>query len=138
MIFALIIGAILYAVNRRALRWIETTFQLSRRTVRVLSVVLGASLALVLLGRLLSVLGPGLPVTGALRIGFIAQLAVLVSVLLLLPLDLALWVRRWWPRLWRARPLQHSQPAPASAPDRAQSAPRTSEGLARRAFLAQA
>ena len=138
LVFAVLVGAVLYAVNRRALRWVETTFALSHRTVRILAVVLGASLTLVLLGRIASVLGPGLPVSGALRVGFMTQLAVLVSVILLLPLDLLLWIRRGWQRLRRPRSTSVSQAAPASEPERVHSAPRAPEGLARRAFLAQA
>jgi len=153
LVFALVMGLVLYAVNRRALRWFESTFALSRRSVRVLTVVLGASVALVLVGRIASILGPDLPVSGALRVGFIAQLAVLVSVILLLPLDLALWLRRSWQRLRRSSAPALSQAALASdaAPGQSDAAPAQSathttsapepaprEGLARRAFLAQA
>src|SRR6188768_841327 len=139
LVFAVVLGAVLYAVNRRALRWVETTFALSQRTVRVLKVVLGSSVALVLLGRLATILAPSLPVSGALRVGFIAQLAVLVSVILLLPLDLVLWARRLWQRLRPSSAISVSRAEdPARAPDRAHSAPHAPEGLARRAFLAQA
>src|SRR5262245_48783194 len=102
VVFLVVMGVVLYAVNRRTLRWFTTSFGLSRRTVQAISVVLGGSLALVLLGRVASLLFPSLPLGGALSVGFTAQLAVLVSVILLLPFDLALGIRRLVGRLRRS------------------------------------
>ena len=94
LLFLVALGAVLFGVNRRALRWLQTSFALSNRTSRVLMWLLVASATIVVLGRAATLVFPDLPVSGAVRVGFVAQLAVLVSVILLLPFDLALWVQR--------------------------------------------
>jgi predicted MPP superfamily phosphohydrolase len=143
VVFLVVLSALLYAVNRRALSWFETSFALGRRTVRALAVLLGASVALVVLGRIASLLFPNLPVSEALRVGFTVQLAVLVSMILLLPFDVALVVRRLSQRLRRATPngvsaeTRLSEPGPAQ-PEPRTPEPRTPEPVPRRAFLTQA
>jgi len=138
VVFLVVLSAVLFAVNRRALRWFEASFGLSRRTVRVLAFVLGASVALVLVGRIASGVYPSLPMGGALRIGFIAQLAVLVSVILLLPFDLVLWLRRLQMRFRRGSASAVPPEAMPSKPDGAQAMAKAPERVERRAFLAQA
>ncbi len=126
--FALFLGVmtlVLYGVNRRALRWLGSSFQLSPRTERAIVWLLTGSLLIVLLGRLLSLVFPALPLGALVGIGFGVQLAALVSVILLLPLDLLLLTRRALRRVpGMAAPEAPAAPADASA--------------TRRAFLTQA
>lgn len=95
-------------------------------------------MALVLLGRIASAVFPNQPVGGVLRVGFAAQLAVLVSVILLLPLDLALWARRLSQRLRRADASSLSRAPLISEPAPAQASAPEPEVASRREFLAQA
>jgi len=137
-VFLVVLSTVLYVVNRRAIRWLEMSFPLARRSVRVLAVLLGASLAVVLLGRVAGFVFPGLPLREALQVGFAAQLAVLMSVVLLLPLDVGILVQRLSKRLRRrdahasrvieAEPIQPRAEARVEGP----------EVLPRRSFLTQA
>lgn len=142
VVFLVVLSAVLYAVNRRALSWLEASFSLSRRAVRTLAVLLGASVAMVVLGRIASAVFPDLPVSGALRVGFTVQLAVLVSVILLLPFDLALWIRRLSLRFRRGGASTSVQEDPeqplASDPEPTPTLAPTPQVVPRRAFLTQA
>lgn len=138
IVFLVVLSAVLYVVNRRALRWLQTTFALSPRGVRVVAVVLGASLALVLLGRIAGAIFPGLPVAGALSVGFAVQLAALVSVILLLPFDAALAVERVVQRLRRPAASVPTTEAPANLAEPAQASTPEPQIVPRRAFLTQA
>jgi predicted MPP superfamily phosphohydrolase len=75
-------------------------------------------------------------VSAAVRAGFVAQLAVLVSVILLLPFDLALWMQRLARRFRQPNTRRAAlSPAATDTPPVARSA---SEVAPRRTFLAQA
>jgi predicted MPP superfamily phosphohydrolase len=91
---------------------------------------------LVLLGRIASILFPGLPLGGALRVGFAAQLAVLVSVILLLPFDLALLVQRMTQRFRRPKAHVVSE-QPQETESESIRAETPAPEVPRRAFLTQ-
>lgn len=99
IVFLLVLSGVLYLVNRRALRWLRESYTFSPRTMRALAAVLYAALLTILLGRVLGHIFPELPLAPALAVAFSVEIAALVSVILLLPFDLALWLYRVAPRV---------------------------------------
>jgi uncharacterized protein len=109
-LFFVLMALVIWGINVRALRWLTAAFELSPRVRRAISIALYGSLVGMLLTRFIDWIWFDAPVRLPLAIASIAQLAVMVSVALLLPLDLVLLVRRAVLGL-RARLLARAKPA---------------------------
>lgn len=101
-VFFLVIILLLGLLNWRAHRWLTSGFGLGKLAGRVVAVVFGGSLLFIVAGRFASRAGHDLP--EAIFVGaFAVQLAVLISVVLLLPFDLLRGAQRSYGRLRRGR-----------------------------------
>lgn len=101
-LFFLVVVAVVWAINAHALRWATKAFSLSERARRVLAGVLYGSLAVTFLARLVDWALPDAPIRVPMTIASIVQLAVVVSVALLLVVDGVQLARRLALRLWTA------------------------------------
>ena len=101
-VFFVAITLILALLNWRAHRWLTREFGLGKRARGVLAVLFGGSWLVTLVGRLLSRAGHDLPET-AFVAGFAVQLCVLISVVLLLPVDLLQLLQKVYRLLTTAR-----------------------------------
>jgi uncharacterized protein len=126
-VFVLVMFLVLTAVNVHAFRWATRAFSLSRRSQRLLGFVLGASLVSMTFGRLLDRAFSNAATRGLIFVSSVIELAVLISVILLLAVDLGLLVMRivHAARTWRARRAKAETPP-------------TTPALPRRALLVQA
>lgn len=101
-LFFVALLALLGGINVRVYGWAVRAFSLSRRAQRIVAGVLVASLAGMALGRVLDRFAPGAATRAVLFSASVLQLAVLISFVLLLLVDLAVvgsaLVRRWTAR----------------------------------------
>jgi predicted MPP superfamily phosphohydrolase len=131
-VFFVLTALVIWAINAHALRWLSRVARLGPRVRRAAALLLFGSLAVTVLGRIIDWTWPDAPLRMPLTIASITQLAVIVSVLLLLPVDLALLARSWLARA-RARSRDvTAAPAGAGPSDLASPDP------TRRALLVQA
>jgi predicted MPP superfamily phosphohydrolase len=96
-VFFVVLGSVLYLVNRHVLGWATRAFSLSPRARRAVSWVLGFALLGMLGGRLLSWVAASPLVTALVAVSSTFELAVLISFALLLPADLVrvgVWLRQ--------------------------------------------
>jgi len=142
VLFFLLMSVALGLVNLHALGWMTRAFALSARVRRWMGGVLVASLAGMMLGRLLGSVWKDAPLRVLLGFSGTVQLAVLMAVGLLLPVDLlrlvAALVRRARGLLARAEPVPTAAAAaePGPAGPAAPLAPKAA--MPRRAVLVQA
>jgi predicted MPP superfamily phosphohydrolase len=105
VVFLLFTLLVIGAANHSVLRWADRAFTLSQRVRRALAVLLYGSLAVMALGRVLDRVTPNAVVQALLVMAYAVQLAVLISAVLLLFVDLGLLgaklVRRM--KAWRAQ-----------------------------------
>lgn len=136
-LFFLVMLVVLGWVNLRAYRWATRAFSLSPRVERVLAVVLVASLIGMTLGRVLDRFAAG-PVSQAILFSAsVVQLAVLISVVLLLVVDAAVFAAKLV-RSVSARRRKLAEPADIAAPGSVADAPAAEPVVVpRRAVLAQ-
>jgi predicted MPP superfamily phosphohydrolase len=125
LVFLLVLTGLLYLVNRYALHWATRAFGLSVGVRRALTWLLSLAVVGMFAGRLLSFVAPGAAVPVIVAVSSTIELAVLLSVALLLPADGLRLVARLVARL-RQRILP-PKATPAAAP-----------AETRRAFLTQA
>lgn len=102
IVFFLVITLVLALLNWRALRWLTGAFGLGERAARRIGVVLGGSWLFTMAGRFASHAGYELP-EGIFVAAFMVQLAVLISVGLLLPYDLVRGALRLYTRVGPGR-----------------------------------
>ncbi len=102
IVFFVVITLLIGLLNWRALRWLDSSFGLGKPAVRVLAVLLAGSWLCILAGRFASRAGYDLP-EALFVVAFAVQLAALISVGLLLPLDLVRGVLRVYSGLKRDR-----------------------------------
>ena len=124
LLFGLVINLVLALVNIRAYRRLVAAFPIGKRAKRAIVAVQAGSLLLATIGRLSSRTGYELPLQGAVVVALVIQLAVIISVVLLLVFDLMNLLSRVGTRVarvihtgWRA--LRHHDmagPRPALAP----------------------
>ncbi|HEU5072595.1 MAG TPA: metallophosphoesterase [Polyangiaceae bacterium] len=100
--FFLVITLVLGLLNWRAHRWLTSAFRLGKRAARAIAVVLGGSWLFTAAGRFASLVGYEWP-DGIFVAAFAVQLAVLISVGLLLPYDLVRGARGLYTRVGRGR-----------------------------------
>ena len=138
VIFFVVVLGVVGAANYNVLRWANRAFSLSPRAHRALAVVLYGSLAIMTLGRVLDRVAPSAVFRALLGVAYAVELAVLISTVLLLFVDLGLLGARFvrGVKAWRARRdgerrEDDAKPTPAVEPDPATVVPR-------RAVLAQA
>jgi predicted MPP superfamily phosphohydrolase len=124
-LFFIVLGLILYALNRYVWRWASDTFALSPRVRRGLAVALAVSLVAMMAGRMLSRAWPSAPLKWVVAVSSSIELAVIISGVLLLLVDAVRLVGRAFAAL-RKRGME--PPAPVSGVLE----------LPRRAFLTQA
>ena len=129
-VFVLVLFLVLAAVNIQAFRWATRAFSLSRRSQRVLGVVLGAALVSMTFGRMLDRAFSNAATRALIFVSSVIELAVLISVILLLAVDLGMLVMRIvrTARGWYARRNGPKEQTP----------PPSSPALPRRVLLAQA
>jgi len=101
-VFFLAITLLLALLNWRAHRWLTRVFRLGTGGARVVALVLGGSWLFTAVGRLASRAGYD-PPEAIFVAAFTVQLAVLISVGLLLPVDALSGLGRAFARLWRGR-----------------------------------
>lgn len=127
-------------LNWRAHRWLTSSFELGKTTARALAVLLVCSLLFIVAGRFASRAGYEWP-EALFVAAFAVQLAALISVGLLLPVDLMRGVQRSYQRLRRGRALASAPAAPTGEPGAEASGERAlapAAGLTtRREFAAQ-
>jgi predicted MPP superfamily phosphohydrolase len=133
VVFFVVLGSLLYLVNRHVLRWATRAFSLSGRARRALAWVLAFGLLGMLGGRLLSWVVAGPLVTTLVAVSSTLELAVLLSFALLLPADLVR-LGAWLSRRWAKKTLVGSQASEQQSEPAAVSV----EQVPRRAFLEQA
>jgi uncharacterized protein len=129
-LFFLVMFLVLAAVNFRAYRWATHAFSLSLRSRRVLGAVLIASLVSMTLGRVLDRALSNAATRGLVFVASVVELAVLISVILLLFVDLGVLGVRFarGVHAWHARRNEPKTETPTATPP----------VLPRRALLAQA
>lgn len=138
VVFLVVLGLLLYALNRYVWRFLSDAFAFSPRARRAFAVFLGVSLVAMMLGRVLSRAVPFAPLKWIVAISSSIELSVIITGVLLLLVDgvrlLARGVRRLLSR--RAAPapvvVAATETTPVEAP-----APRVVD-VPRRAFLTQA
>jgi len=134
LVFFVLLGSVLYFVNRHVFGWASRAFSLSPLARRVLAGVLAFALLGMLGGRMLSWVVTGPALKALVAVSSTIELGVLLSFALLLPADLVrlgAWIKT---RARRTKTPPSPQAAEAAA---APSAPLV-EPVPRRAFLAQA
>lgn len=114
LVFIVVLGLLLYALNRYVWRSLANAFALSPRARRALAVGLGASLVAMMLGRVLSRIVPVTPIKWIVAISSSIELAVIISGVFLLLLDGARLLSRVVQRFVR-RPAAEA-PAVVTAP----------------------
>jgi predicted MPP superfamily phosphohydrolase len=134
IVFFLLMALVLGLVNRHAFRWLTRAFGLSERARRVVLGVMVGSLAGMVVGRLAGGVFSGAPVTWLLLLSGTVQLAVLMAVALLLPVDLLRLVG------FVVRRVRGSRIEPASEGEAAAKGEAVAQGepIPRRALLTQA
>jgi uncharacterized protein len=95
-LFFLIMTGVLALLNLHAERWASEALALSRRQRFWLRTTLFGSLGLMVLSRLGAQLWLDAPLSPLIALGSVVQLTVLISCILLLPLDLAFLLQRLW------------------------------------------
>jgi predicted MPP superfamily phosphohydrolase len=142
LLFVLLMVGVLGAINAQVFRWARNAFGLSAGARRGLKLVLVASIAGMVLGRVAGRLWPSAGLGFVIATASTVQLAIVIAGILLLVMDAGLLLARLAGRFLklpvRAR---DAAPAPAAAaPTPALAAPRESppSELPRRAFLTQA
>ena len=130
LVFLLVLTGLLYLVNRHALRWATRAFGLSVGVRRALTWLFSLAVVGMFAGRLLSFVAPGAAVPVIVAISSTIELAVLLSVALLLPVDGLRLVAHLVSRL-RQRLAPPRTPPPETAE-------KTAPPETRRAFLTQA
>jgi len=117
IVFFLTLLVVLGAANHYVLRWAERAFSIPRRLRLSLAIVLYASLAMVTVGRFLDRAVPELSLGAPLAVSFAIQLAVLISAILLLAVELASFAARLVERYRsRGKRTGHTETALASEP----------------------
>jgi predicted MPP superfamily phosphohydrolase len=86
-LFFIVLGLVLYALNRYVWRWASDTFALSPRVRRGLGIALGVSLLAMMAGRMLSRAWPSAPLKWMVAVSSSIELAVIISGVLLLVVD---------------------------------------------------
>lgn len=137
-VFFLVLSAVLVLLNRHALAWITRAFAPSPLARRALIALLASSLAAMMLGRVFDWVWTEAPVKWLLVYGGTVQLAVLMAVILLLPVDLGRLVTAIVRRVQRARASQAAVPAGAVTAEVVERVVPPAETVPRRALLAQA
>src|SRR5262245_7870316 len=79
VIFFLVLVVVLGSANYSVLRWAKRAFSMPRGVERALAIVLFASLAVMVLGRVLDRVTPNVVVQALLIVAYAVQLAVLIS-----------------------------------------------------------
>jgi predicted MPP superfamily phosphohydrolase len=87
LVFLLVLTGLLYLVNRYALRWATRAFGLSVGVRRALTWLLSLTVLGMFAGRLLSFVAPGAAAPVIVAVSSTIELAILISVALLLPVD---------------------------------------------------
>jgi predicted MPP superfamily phosphohydrolase len=143
VVFTVVLGLLLYALNRYVWRRLSEAFALSPRARRALAFGLGGSLLAMMLGRMVSRLLPVTPVKWIVAISSSIELAVIITGVFLLVADGVRLLGRLAQRVSTrvvAPPIAIS--APVEAPvdlSRVEAAPATAAlEVPRRSFLAQA
>lgn len=137
VVFAVLMLAVLTGINAQVFRWARNAFGLDTRAQRLLKTVLWLSIAGTVLGRVAGRFWPGSLVTGVIAVSYTVQLAVIISGILLMAVDLARLLSSLPGRLRRAMAALRKPdvlPAAAAAAPVAAALPE----LPRRAFLTQA
>jgi predicted MPP superfamily phosphohydrolase len=139
VVFTVVLGLLLYALNRHVWRKLSEAFALSPRARRALAYGLGGSLLAMMLGRMVSRLLPITPVKWIVAISSSIELAVIITGVLLLVADGVRLLARLVQRVSTRRgvePVAISAPAESARVE----APPASAALEvpRRSFLAQA
>ena len=134
-LFFLATTLVLALVNRRAYRWLVSTFAPPPVVRRGLAVVLVASLAAMTLGRVVDRLYAEAPIETLLVVASTIQLTVLMSVVMLLAVDGI----QLGAAVWRRVRSQRATAAPGAPIEPSEeAAPQIVAALPRRAFLTQA
>ena len=113
IVFFFVVLVVLGAANRHVLGWAKRAFSLPPRVQRAIAVVLYTTLGIMTVGRFIDRAAPGLPLSGAIAVAFAVQLAVLISSILLLAVDLGALVARLVERFHASR---KRAPEPPPAP----------------------
>jgi uncharacterized protein len=143
VVFAVVMVALLSAINWQVFRWARNAFSLGNKSRTALKTVLIASIALMVIGRLAGRFWPSPWVSVAIAVGSTVELGVVISGALLLVLDAALALAGFARRFARLlRPAAVTPLVTSTADGRARLAvvpPETPRvELPRRAFLTQA
>src|SRR5262245_28748258 len=102
-VFFVVLLGVLAAGNHSVLRWANRAFSLPARGRRILALILWISLGTMTLGRVLDRVASSAPVCALLLVAYVIQLAVLISAVLLLFVDLGVLVGRLARRLRTSR-----------------------------------
>jgi uncharacterized protein len=141
IVFFCLTLSVIGAANYYAYRWAGRAFQLSRRSRVALGWVLGLSLGGMVVGRFLDRLGPSIPIRPLSYVSNTVQLAVVISVVLLLVVELVTFLVAQARKLG-ARPGAVVRPAsPPSTVEATETAPAAVDPIPlipRRALLTQA
>lgn len=105
VVFFLLVLVVVGAANHSVLRWANRAFSLTPRVHRVLAAALYGSLGVMTLGRVLDRVVPNVAMQVLLIVAYAVQLAVLISAVLLLFVDLGLLGARFvrGMKAWRTR-----------------------------------
>ncbi len=138
-VFFVVLLVVLWAANRSVLRWADRAFSLSKRVRRALAIVLYSSLGVMTLGRVLDRVAPNALVQALLVVAYAVQLAVLISAVLLLFVDLGLLGARLvrGVKAWRTRRFAAARASVEATPS-TNTETKTETLVPRRAVLAQA
>ncbi|HEX6764392.1 MAG TPA: metallophosphoesterase [Polyangiaceae bacterium] len=102
-VFFFVLLGVLAGANYSVLRWADRAFSIPPRGRKALAAVLWVSLGTMTLGRVLDRVASSVPVGALLLVAYVVQLAVLISAILLLFVDLGLLASRLVRRLRASR-----------------------------------